>query len=105
MSRHSLWPVWLSVKWLTQGKRGIGVCSFTLLMSIAVIGGLCLQDRDPPAPCKILRGHKYHIRAAAFSPDAKTLVTGGGLFAEASELIFWDLSIGGWLCSTALRRS
>lgn len=38
-----------------------------------------------------LTGHKARALACAFSPDGKTLATGGGLAGQAGETIVWDV--------------
>ena len=42
----------------------------------------------------VLEGHRYPILGVAFSPDAKSLASAGGDFADGGEVKLWDTFSG-----------
>ena len=38
--------------------------------------------------------HRYPVRGLAFSPDGRTLLTGGGILGQGGEARFWDVATG-----------
>jgi WD40 repeat protein len=60
-----------------------------------VIVCLPIQPKqEPPHFPLILRGHQHSLHALAFSPDGRTLASGGGSFRKAGELKLWDVDTG-----------
>jgi WD domain, G-beta repeat len=94
LSRSFPGPGWFSVKWVVSCKTWILISSCTLVSSIAIVGGWCVQESAPSTSRRIVGDHRFPLRTAAFSPDGKTVVLGGGSFGEAGELAFWDLNAG-----------
>jgi WD40 repeat protein len=41
-----------------------------------------------------LKGHRRAVLSLAFSPDGKTLASGGGIFEDAGDIFLWDVADG-----------
>src|SRR5262245_27640993 len=55
-----------------------------------------------PTPRRTLAGHRYEVYSVAFSPDGKTLASGGGYFSadlKPGEVFLWDVETGKLLSS------
>jgi WD40 repeat protein len=67
-----------------------------LISSCFMIPTVASHAAPPPKPLHAIRltKGKEPIQCAAFFPDGKTLVLGGGYFAGPGELLFWDLKTG-----------
>jgi WD40 repeat protein len=66
------------------------------VLALAVMAGLWRGrgSGTKPLPVEVLEGHRHWVYCVAFAPDGKTLVSGGGNFAGAGEVRWWDLSRG-----------
>jgi WD40 repeat protein len=52
-------------------------------------------EGQTPAATRVLRGHRGGINTIAFTPDGRTMVTGGGnLVTDIGEVLVWDLASG-----------
>jgi serine/threonine protein kinase/Tol biopolymer transport system component len=50
-----------------------------------------------PKPLRVLSGHRFEVYTVAFSPDGKTLASGGGYFSadlKPGEIMIWDVETG-----------
>jgi WD40 repeat protein len=65
---------------------------------LAVAVGLSLwwpaRAHRESASNAVLEGHRYWVRAVAFSPDGKTLAAVGGVLGKGGEVKLWDLEQG-----------
>jgi WD40 repeat protein len=57
-------------------------------------GHIQIRDARTGAKKTTLRGPKGLVLSIAFSPDGKTLVSGGGMWRGFSEVVVWDLVAG-----------
>jgi WD40 repeat protein len=69
------------------------------LVTVLVWGVLIVADDRPepppgPRPLATLRGHRGPVQALAFSPDGRTLASGGGLTRILAECKLWDVPTG-----------
>jgi WD40 repeat protein len=62
------------------------------LAVIAVALGLLFWQPGERLPAAVLQGHDHRVQSVAFSPDGRTLVSGGGTYGRKGELILWDVS-------------
>jgi WD40 repeat protein len=52
---------------------------------------------DDPRPLRVLSGHRFEVYSVAFSPDGKTLASGGGYLGpelKPGEIMLWDVDTG-----------
>jgi WD40 repeat protein len=52
---------------------------------------------DDPKPLRVLGGHRFEVYSVAFSPDGKTLASGGGYLGpdlKPGEIMLWDVDTG-----------
>jgi Tol biopolymer transport system component len=52
---------------------------------------------DDTKPQRTLGGHRFEVHSVAFSPDGKTLASGGGYFSadlKPGEIMLWDVGTG-----------
>jgi WD40 repeat protein len=84
------------------GQAAWPVCRLVVILAMLVLtSGLCHAQAPKPAqglrPRAELHGHTRQIATLAFSPDGKTLASGGGRYFtldEPAELALWDVDTG-----------
>src|SRR5262249_18461474 len=52
----------------------------------AAEGGLAFKERA------VLKGHRAAVLTVTFSPDGKTLASGGGVYGQFGEVLVWDVA-------------
>lgn len=80
-----------------EGPLWRGHLLWSGLFPLCLIAALCFWRsgatlRD--APSTLLKGHREWVHALAFSPDGKTLVSGGGQDYRSGEVKLWDVPTG-----------
>jgi WD40 repeat protein len=65
-----------------------------LAVPVSGLNTVQLLDGDTLAELSALKGHRAKVDAVAFSPDGKTLASGGGGRNLQSEIFLWDVATG-----------
>ncbi len=72
------------------------ILSLLLAVSASVgVGPAALAD--DPRPIRVLGGHRFEVYSVEFSPDGKTLASGGGYLGpdlKPGEIMLWDVETG-----------
>jgi WD40 repeat protein len=72
------------------------------LLVSAAVAARAAAVADDIKPLRTLEGHHFEVYSVAFSPDGKTLASGGGYFSadlKPGEVFLWDVGTGALLHS------
>src|SRR5947208_367446 len=84
-----------------RGRRMAGWLGLACLVLVVSLGGGCRQQAPPSAQVSNRMTHDSGVSSVAFSPDGKTLASGGGdapsahlVVSRPGEIKLWNVATG-----------